>query len=607
MKNSHLLLIFVFLMVLLTGFISGQPVNYPSPVGNESENDLLSKNFEEGVEIGTKGVEEEVGENFIKFVPEKNAFLNVSGHKFDNMKSSSQSGHDSFVKFDKKGNVTGADFTTKEEGGNYTINGFEFEVPGDSRVQYSQEKGLQLPEGSKIRETGRNTSIRSNSSELFVNGESYEFSGELGFDRDSSPYVPSNLTGNFTSVRGVSISNTKKGNNIYLGLGKRISGKRSASFVGKDNLVFESGDEGNLPVKFDKGNPYMTIEEGDWTAMDLKEGSKAHIKNRREDSSVEIPSVSVLGEADIEQDSKVIRNRGGEVSDTKLAHHEPGKLNSEIFDVERSDATTSPMELDFLGSRGKTEDKVLVDNFNRFAINPKKTDSGYLTGEREGMLGFENKISSRVKYNYFDKEDVERTLGETPVGIFGDVSQGEKQEILGTLRDSWNKLTPETKKSVNSINIMTEESFRKKHFYIVNDAAGFYNPADKSINIKKDANSFSLISHEAAHARHSDLSGAVPFSLSAAGVNLGEFNNKWESFHDESDLPFVESVSNWVVSAQEPPHSSLKGFFNKENEDYFSNRGKLDLLYEYDFITRDQYERVRESTGVNWKTGRYYS
>ncbi|GEM_PF-3621221 len=83
-----------------------------------------------------------------------NGFLKIGDNKFENIATDSSG--NSFIKVNKKGDISQASFLTNEKGGVYDFNGMKFNAPANSKVDYKQgvltpsKASLEVADGGKV-------------------------------------------------------------------------------------------------------------------------------------------------------------------------------------------------------------------------------------------------------------------------------------------------------------------------------------------------------------------------------------------------------------------------------------------------------------------------
>ena len=289
--------------------------------------------------------------------------------------------------------------------------------------------------------------------------------------------------------------------------------------------------------------------------------------------------------------------------------------------------TTSPLVLFPLNKDGSYKlpksFKIFVDNFNRFSLSEQNAEE-FLAPTKKQFYFEEipTQFSARIKYNYPTEESLRALTGKNI--IFNDVPQGNRDLVLGKLRDYWETLTPETKESFSKITFTNKIPLLKadaiSRFYPFNDI--IFEVEDYEFNLEQ-------FRHEVAHQHHymikdiQSLSGVLTYPFS-----FNEFDNKWRhvagdvyypnsyiDYYTGKDIlpeelvkkglltPYsatnsLEDVGVFVGGATANP-SFFKDLINPSAQNYNQiYRQKLDLLHEYKFISDEEYYKVLDVAGV---------
>lgn len=133
-------------------------------------------------------------------VAESGAVFSINGNSFENIKSGG------IILNQNTGEITGADFFTNENFGNYKINGNEFNVTANSGFVYGQ-KEFYLAEGTEILKAQNNIQVKSNG---IVKYKGNDINGVLNFDESGNAFIKIEEK---VAVSGVLIENT--GNKLY--------------------------------------------------------------------------------------------------------------------------------------------------------------------------------------------------------------------------------------------------------------------------------------------------------------------------------------------------------------------------------------------------------
>jgi len=391
----------------------------------------------------------------------EDAEININGNNFANIVSQEKSGHPSFIELDKEGNVVKADFTVDEKGGKYVFGNTEISAPPNSRVLFDEKTGIVIKtiEGAEFAENPKSRVLQYSQGNYLttIDGNDYLLtdgsvvSGRLGFDNGQA-FVSLD---DKTVINGVEISSKKLNTNVFFD-GQRHEGDY-VSF-GDNNFIIHFNKVESPIVNFKQNNPYLKIDEGDYVAMKSLPGSEIEIQNR--DTLGLIPRVITKGDFIIDEDYKSIKIDSKETSFLRLYNSPKLSIATESF----VSSTTSPVELFIFDDLGNLRDdsKIFVDNFNRFAFGvPIAVDEYFSSNDYHAFYDPKEKeqfmVSSRIQYNYPTEENILALTGKEI--IFNRVPQGNRDLVLGRLRDYWETLTPETKDSLKSLEFSTNEVF----------------------------------------------------------------------------------------------------------------------------------------------------
>jgi hypothetical protein len=381
----------------------------------------------------------------VSFISE-GGYLNLSGNVFENIVSQDEAGHPTFIKLDSEGNILEADFSVNEEGGNFLVNGVDFDVPANSRVFFNEG----------ILELQENTKINSISQEAIISGENIFLpkdylmeSGILNFDSEGNSWIDFdslkeddyNLYYDKAAIiNGIRISNPsgesgKKASLFFDSDDESLDGiyffKQEFKLEGEDVLresfVAKTDSENSLDFVFDKSNPYFNIEDMDHFAIKLERDSEISILNR--DIIDKIPRVSAKGHFVISDGNKRIYNVFDEVYLDK---------------VEEGIFSTTPIDFRF------GEQRVIVDNKNRVAMgfpNDLEQSAVFLD---EGSLKL---FSERLNFNYRDENYVKNN--------WGNIKLKDNQFVIQTREE--NEFFRLYGENINSQKVLLEKALRKKY------------------------------------------------------------------------------------------------------------------------------------------------
>ncbi len=581
---------------------------------------------------------EKTAEGYLKLTfAEKDATVMINGHKFENImpyaeKYRTYNGGELVI--DKNARIITANFITNEKGGKYKIDGTEFYAPPEYLVEFDRNvinKGVIISLEAKIGEVkevpvskdGSGIKISYRDGSLF-NADS-KFYGTITFNEKGEIVLEKSNT---LVINRITIKNNLEGTGKELRLffDNEEHGDNSVSF-GDKKLIVNSKDLA-IETRFGIGNTYLKIDDPDLAGINIGGDSKFIVETR--DSEGLIPKVSTFGDrVRIIEDSKSLSVSSGNIIMDKLFF--------EYFGYRHNIKTTSPIELimlkkdssNFLGNFGdgtKISDyKVLVDNFNRFAIVPKDAQ------ESSSLIdGISTKFSARIDYNYLEGKDIELLTGKK-VEFVGVIKKGVQDVLLGKMRDYWTGVSDEIKSSINRVKIFNSESF--KNIYGSN-YAGVADPVTKTLELT-DNNlfSFETFLHESAHTLgflKTDEFASQDYVLNeklkefySVGItieNLKKDKNKatddkayigsLKVYYEEYDLLQEEIKS--ILSARMPSQiewEKIAGAYDKiaqtkQNYEYkefakLSNEQKQELVRQFgsDYFNKPRYGYVRPYGG----------
>ena len=315
-------------------------------------------------------------------------------------------------------------------------------------------------------------------------------------------------------------------------------------------------------------------------------------------------------------------------------------------------STTSPVEIIVLNKEGNILNghKIFVDNFNRISVAP---DIGEFIASSNGI---DTKFSSRIKYNYVTEDNMKRLTGKEI--LFHNIPQGNKDLVLGRLRDYWNTLTDETKKSIKSIEFADDSYFLREGL----SGASAFTTFDKRIvfggysdDFEARVFNYPIFRHESAHARFLDLPikktieetqrdyeneiRKIDQQFESGKISREEFSNKKIEVYNDALLAITpEFEIKWSKIARREeiinlynswPNKPAHGFIREygttnmrediatyhehiRNPEFFSQlinpespqydaryKEKLDLLFEYKFITEEEYKTILWAAGLD--------
>ena len=500
------------LSIILILFISICFISLAISAENTNLNDALcaSLKLPPGCSVSGSGIS--VGSQKILSFSEDNSYVTIKGNKFENIKKDVD--NPGKIQINNREEITYAEFEVNDKGQVYNIGGTEFYAPPNSKVIFKDNKiSIFPPENSEIKQLpsskdGKGPDVEYSGKNIKID-EKNSFDGSLSFKPNGQAFISAEQLKQGTIINNVEIK-SKQNQNNKINVNVFFDGAEHdgnyVSFGGK-NLLAKAADS-NFLVNFRGGNVYAQVDKGDFFALNLKAGSEFSILNR--DAENLIPKVVTKGKnIEVYEDSKSIDGSDIVLSRTK-----------KIIGFESSNtpigATTSPIELSMLdkdgsnlisfaekGSDEKKGYKIIVDNFNRMVLVPEN-DQEYLLKSFKDDLTF--KVSNRIDYNYIGEEEIAKLTGKAVK--FENVNQGNKDLVLGKLREYWETLTPETREAIDKINFLGKSDFNdmlssSEDKRSIDNVAGF---ASKELGFNslyfRDDESFELYSfrHEAAHA-----------------------------------------------------------------------------------------------------------
>lgn len=551
----------------------------------------------------------------------ENANVNLKGNSFKNIIPQDTAGHPTFIDIGETGNIARADFTVNEEGGTYVFGNTEINAPPNSRVFFDKATGvrIKIPEDGELKEIPKaKDSFLPSDYITTIEGKDIKLpsneiiNGKLRYDNGQAFVSLEDKT----IINGVELTGEagkEEVANLFFD-GRRHEGDYVSFDLENKKMIIASDIIGPI-ANFKEGNPFIKIDEGDYVAMQVFGGGEIEIKNR--DSQGLIPRVITKGEFVIDEDYKSI---------LRFKSYNKVYIEKEprLFDINKeiTESTTSPIELFTQNTDGlnllKEKNKIFVDNFNRIAIG---LDNEEFISLSEGI---DTTFSSRIHYNYPTEESMEALTGK---GIrFVDVSQGNKDLVLGRLRDYWETLTPETRDSIEYMEFYSDEEFNKKFKdkfseggFPVENTGAFVETDSGKIFFKAKKMRLSTSRHEAGHARHFAVNANTFKILEFIGIP--NFESEWKDIvgkgfyrnevphklfypPKEEPLPkkgFVryygtlnifEDVATFTDKVATNP-CFFKDLISPEKQEYDERYAKkINLLHKYKFISTIEHNNV---------------
>jgi len=412
------------------------------------------------------------------------SYVIIKDVKFENVKSGN-------IQLDSKGNVVSGLFSVNERGGYYNFNSTSFTAPPNSVVLL--DKGgsaiLTVPNNSEIGELPK--SDNGNGSIVRYVGENLKFpgdhilSGKLDFYPSGEVVIASSLDSLDSDKKPIRTSI----DGIYLDLdqsriakvffdGKTHEGNY-VSFGDKNLIISSSGNM--IYTEFDKANPYVKIDSGDYVDIIVGENSGVELTDT---NSELIPNLKVLGKnVEVIEDSKSVRiGQENNLYVSRIGGHD--------------ESTTSPLRISY-NLEGEFKDyDFLVDNFNRMAFIPVDQENSFV-----GLETINTLMSARLSWNYPSLDEVKSLTGQE-IQFDEAIPQGTKDMVLGRMRDYWDQLTIADQKAIKGIYIDTSE-------HVTKDTSGigiaYENNQYLTFSSSEESFNYQVLVHESTHALHDAL------------------------------------------------------------------------------------------------------
>lgn len=552
------------------------------------------------------------------------AELTLNGHVFNNIETKTFSGFTPQIVLDKIGNILEARFKVNIKGGIYTIEGNEFYAPPGSEVIYDinkkREIHLLIPSGSHLKQFPRmkedkDIAVRITGSNIQLPEDNELNAGTLSF-KNNKVFIDRSAVDEFglTTINGVVVKyKTSKINendrlSVYFDL---ESHKGESDFInfGKGKLSANIKYQ-DINLQFNKLNHYLTIDDNDFVVFELRRESELNLENRNHRGL--IPLLTTKGYIDINNDNFEVRRLGDRIL-----------ISSAMYYPNTRFTTSSPFEIISLDGRGKPllggeniltgeefkGHRMLIDNFNRIAIVPED-ETDFIAKSK----GIDSRFSRRIGWNYINEKELENVIGKK---IYFDekIPKGEKQEILGKLRDYWKTLTSEQRESINGINIHRELPYLNRKLLDIEgrtDAGAYASSLSKNIVFRTDSFDYEIFRHESAHLLYHNLF-FKDFESKWKKIS-GEYNKveiiKGVNYYKDSENPVAprhgyvmpyggtqvsEDVATFVQKAYDSEF--FKPLLSKDNPWRNIYREKLRLLREYRFLSDREYTAILRGAG----------
>jgi len=646
------ILIGIICIFLLISFIHAEEGVLPSELENIGE----ALGFTQGNEIFGLGVEQ--GREYIdrvtfNFVTE-NAQLSVKGNLFKNIIPNTKKV--AYITINKSDAIIlEAGFTTNGDYGNYTFGGKTYMVPNGTIIYFSNKEGIEFdfPDQTDLRDypnllnyfLGQKTKIRGKNIQI---SEDFELiSGEVSVNKNGYliEYGEVDYKKNFIDAGyfdgSLLIANLESDLSNYDGRWMRQTEK---------TLEFHNPDGREIFVDFLEGHEILKIDEGDYFGIYLSDSSSAKFENR--DLEELIPKLITQGTVNVYDDSMTFKAVGENI----LMSFEMSEPTTTPLELEMLNNDGFPIIGELGAGEGKNYydiadmggHKIVIDNFKRYTVIPE--------GETEGTSisdwAPKNKFSSKLKYNYPSLEDFEILFdGSDKTISFHNLPKGNQDALLGRLRDYYSLLPEKMKNSLIDIEFAAdkdfEEIFRSNGGQIDADRVGAFATQNGKV-VFRDVNQFDLeiFRHETAHQLHFLIKGIRTLNknpskntfLDKVGQTLNylkknEFEKKWREILPRKYKSIIDEYGRHIYLEESKKSDAYKnnertwgagyGFMRAygstniyedvatfQEDAHFPGRygrvlsaqhpyrevykGKLDLLYEYGFISGEEYNAILE-------------
>jgi len=419
---------------------------------------------------------------------------------------------------------------------------------------------------------------------------------------------------------------------------------KNALFMGSSNLKAKGSD---FEMEFDLGNPYAKMDAEDYFKVTMSYNSEFSLANR--DSIGKIPLATTSGGVAIRQDEKFMHISG---YDDKITLFSEFKKEGDVkrwtspIEIQPLDSEGNPKDKKVLISNFKgfaivssdAEQGVTDIKYGDLYPQLVKTDLKYNYPTRQD---FEKLLSSsNGKLQLIGRTEEATALLDNP-------------RNMRNLIDFYETLPPETKNNLGTLKVYSIDEYSK---IAPPNAEAFYDPKDNSVNIKAmtvpgqdlspsvSTYDFGTFRHEFTH-RGQDIylekspEGFLAYTFSSSeykslmndwesASGLRKFGGLWTtestSFLDQNALkqklpdfkwkevsenevyvpkygyvrPYGAYNQNEDMATFTEKIASDPGFFKREGlleggKNYDSRyKQKIDLLFQYGFITKAEYDSV---------------
>ena len=355
--------------------------------------DLIGENLNKE-EISVKGVTFEKKEGISRLTFGENASLEISGKKFENIKSQSEAKLPSFIEIDSTGKIINASFTTNESGGVYDFGKGDFKAPPNSRVIYNVNNNeppkIEIPEGSedfgtilKGEDIPKGEAIYQSKSDFKFDGNEIKgLDGKMGRVTVENGKIVKVLEGTDATIDGINHKTqnadlnvyydeefnalSHKGENYFNYGNKKIwlGGEGFTSSLTKDNKIFPEFIEEKYSDSFTprKGKLEFTVNGGNLEISKISPDNKPISLDINADGKFEIQNGAWNLKAD---NGKVYTNIKDDSvfttqSDMVIHYDTPEKI--QVYDLNLD--TSSAYKIDSEKQRGYFAETLGIKNGN---------------------------------------------------------------------------------------------------------------------------------------------------------------------------------------------------------------------------------------------------
>ncbi|HLC87421.1 MAG TPA: hypothetical protein VJH65_04060 [Candidatus Nanoarchaeia archaeon] len=276
MINKKFLVYGIFLLVSI-GFLMAQEELPSLYLGEAGE--FVSG----GVEItGSEGVlfeGFEGGGGTIKISGEGDPKVNINGNLFENLNPEGLN----YIDINENGEITGAEFSVNENGGNYEIGTSSFYAPPNSRITfYGGEITILAEDNSEIKEVPNILGTGTEAYSTIISGTNLKLpgghllnQGKITFEKIGRSYVPKGIS---TEINGMNI---QADSNTYIAFSDMqksfLPEKENAIIFAPEEIIIKAAEnkQGPLVSFLEEGNP---IAGGKYFAATVNNGGSLNMK-----------------------------------------------------------------------------------------------------------------------------------------------------------------------------------------------------------------------------------------------------------------------------------------------------------------------------------------